>query len=46
MHRPEVDAYLGDGKQQREELRKLADAKLDRQGIRERLLARAAQRAR
>src|SRR5262249_4874948 len=45
-HRPEIDAYLGARKQQREEIRQLADARLDRQGIRERLLARAAQRGR
>src|SRR5689334_946462 len=33
-HRSEGDAYLGDSKCQRDEIRKLADARLDRQGIR------------
>jgi uncharacterized protein (DUF433 family) len=45
-HRPEIDAYLGARKQRREEIRQLADARLDRPGIRERLLTRAAQQGR
>jgi uncharacterized protein (DUF433 family) len=38
-HRDEVNAYLEEGKQHSESLRQSLEAKCDRQGIRERLLA-------
>jgi uncharacterized protein (DUF433 family) len=41
-HTAEVDDYLAAGKRQKAEIRRLADAGLDRQGLRERLLARVA----
>lgn len=39
-HRDEVEAYLEEGKQQGDALRQRQEAKCDRQGIRDRLLAR------
>jgi uncharacterized protein (DUF433 family) len=39
-HRREVEAYLEEGNQQAEALRRELEANYDRQGIRERLLAR------
>jgi uncharacterized protein (DUF433 family) len=39
-HHDEVDAYLTEGRRQADALRKEQEAKYDRQGIRDRLLAR------
>ena len=39
-HRNEVEAYLEEGKRQSDSLRQNLEAKCDRQGIRERLLAK------
>lgn len=39
-HRPEVETYLEEGRQQAEAIRTKHESPLDRRGIRERLLAR------
>ena len=39
-HRAEVEAYLEEGRQQAEAIRRKHESRLDRQGIRDRLLAR------
>jgi uncharacterized protein (DUF433 family) len=39
-HREEVEAYLSEQRRQAEEVRRQDEARFDRQGIRERLLAR------
>jgi len=39
-HRPEVESYIAQGKQQGDSLRRAHEAKLDRQDVRSRLLAR------
>jgi uncharacterized protein (DUF433 family) len=44
-HRDEVEAYLEEGNRQGEALRRELESNYDRQGIRERLLARRSSRA-
>ena len=39
-HRAEVEAYLEEGRQEAEAIRRKYESRLDRQGIRDRLLAR------
>jgi uncharacterized protein (DUF433 family) len=41
-HRPEVDAYMEEGRQQAAALRREIEARFDPRGVRERLLARRA----
>ena len=41
-HRAEVEAYFEEGRQQAEVIRRKHESRLDRQGIRDRLLARRA----
>ena len=43
-HQPEVEAYLQQRQQQAQEVRQINEAKFDRQGLRDRLLARKVER--